>query len=111
MVGYRSCENCKHLDKVFDEEPCCSCEFRSNWEPKDDAVVVREEKEENESMTVKEMIQRLRTNELIEIRVNNYMTIRVNKNNTDFVKEDLLSKEVYDWGVDRGTVFINVKEE
>lgn len=69
-------------------------------------------------MTVKEMAEKLRVNTMIEIRVNNFKVICVEKNSLDMVKDNLLSKEVYDWGVDNterllvslNKVFINIKE-
>lgn len=70
-------------------------------------------------MTVREMVEKLRVNCLVEIRVNNYKAICVEKNNINMVKEDLLSKEVDNWGVDNtgrllctmDRIFVDIKEE
>lgn len=51
-------------------------------------------------MTVREMIEKLRVNCMIEIRVNNLKVICVERDNINVIKEDLLSKEVDNWGVD-----------
>lgn len=69
-------------------------------------------------MTVREMVDTMRVNKLVEIRVNNFKVICVEKDNIDMVKEELLDKEVYDWGIDNtgrllatlDKVFINIKE-
>lgn len=69
-------------------------------------------------MTIREMVEKLRVNHLVEIRVNNFKVICVERNNINMVKEELLSKEVDNWGVDNtGTlliamnkIFIDVKE-
>lgn len=70
-------------------------------------------------MTVKEMVEKLRVNCLVEIRVNNFKVICVERDNINMVKEELLSKEVDNWGVDsserlqltRDKVFLDVKAE
>lgn len=65
-------------------------------------------------MSVREMITKLRVNQHIELRINNYKVLRVEKDDIEQVKDELLDKEVYDWGLDNSTgklyVFINVKE-
>lgn len=69
-------------------------------------------------MTVREMVGTMRVNKLVEIRVNNFKVICVEKDNINMVKEELLDKEVYDWGIDNtgrlldtlDKVFINIKE-
>ena len=69
-------------------------------------------------MTVREMVDTMRVNKLVEIRVNNFKVICVEKDNIDMVKEEVLDKEVYDWGIDNtgrllatlDKVFINIKE-
>lgn len=69
-------------------------------------------------MTVIEMVDKLRVNTLVEIRVNNFKVICVEKNNIRMVRDELLSKEVADWGVDNtgrllstmDKIFIDVKE-
>ena len=70
-------------------------------------------------MTVKEMAEKLRVNCLIEIRVNNYKVICVERDNLDMVREDLLHREVDNWGVDDtgrlyraiDKIFLDIKEE
>lgn len=69
-------------------------------------------------MTIREMVEKLRVNHLVEIRVNNFKVICVERNNINMVKEELLSKEVDNWGVDNtgrllttmDKIFIDVKE-
>lgn len=69
-------------------------------------------------MTVKEMVEKLRVNCLVEIRVNNFKVICVEKDNINMVKEDLLDKQVDNWGVDNtgrllatmDKIFVDVKE-
>ena len=69
-------------------------------------------------MTVIEMVDTMRVNIFVEIRVNNFKVICVEKDNIGMVKEELLDKEVYDWGIDNtgrllatlDKVFINIKE-
>lgn len=69
-------------------------------------------------MTVKEMVEKLRINTKVEIRVNNYKVICVESNNINMVREELLSKEVDNWGVDPtgrllatiDKIFIDVRE-
>ena len=69
-------------------------------------------------MTIKEMVEKLRVNTLVEIRVNNFKVICVERDNINMVKEDLLSKEVNNWGVDNNgrlfatmdKIFVDVKE-
>lgn len=51
-------------------------------------------------MTVKEMVEKLRVNTKVEIRVNNFKVICVERDNINMVKDDLLAKEVDNWGVD-----------
>lgn len=51
-------------------------------------------------MTVREMVEKLRVNCLVEIRVNNLKIICVERDSINMIKEDLLSKEVDNWGVD-----------
>jgi hypothetical protein len=71
------------------------------------------------SMTIKEMIEKLRVNCLVEIRVNNIKVICVERDNINMVREELLSKEVNNWGVDNterlqvtmDKVFLDVKAE
>lgn len=70
-------------------------------------------------MTVKEMVEKLRVNYLVEIRVNNFKVICVEKNNINMVKDELLSKEVDNWGIDStgrlyktmDKIFLDIKEE
>lgn len=70
-------------------------------------------------MTVKEMVEKLRVNCLVEIRVNNFRAICVEKENINMVKEELLCKDVDNWGVDNtgrlfaslDKIFIDTKEE
>ena len=69
-------------------------------------------------MKIIEMVEKLRVNCLVEIRVNNFKVICVEKNNINMVKEDLLDKEVDNWGVDNtgrlfstmDKIFVEVKE-
>ena len=69
-------------------------------------------------MTVKEMVEKLRINTFVEIRVNNFKVICVERDNINMVKEELLNKEVDNWGVDptgrlfatMDKIFIDVKE-
>ena len=51
-------------------------------------------------MTVKQMVEKLRVNCLVEIRVNNFKIICVERDNIKMVKEELLDKEVDNWGID-----------
>ena len=70
-------------------------------------------------MTIKEMVEKLRVNTKVEIRVNNFKVICVESDNINMVKEDLLSKEVDNWGVDQtgrlldiiDKIFVDVREE
>ena len=70
-------------------------------------------------MKIIEMVEKLRVNCLVEIRVNNFKVICVEKNNINMVKEDLLDKEVDNWGVDNtgrlfstmDKIFVDVKEQ
>lgn len=70
-------------------------------------------------MTVKEMVEKLRVNTKVEIRVNNFKVICVESDNINMVKEDLLSKEVDNWGVDQtgrllaitDKIFVDVRGE
>lgn len=70
-------------------------------------------------MKVKEMVEKLRVNCLVEIRVNNFKAICVEKENINMVKEELLCKDVDNWGVDNtgrlfksmDKIFIDTKEE
>ena len=70
-------------------------------------------------MTVKEMIEKLRVNCFVEIRVNNFKVICVEKENINMVKEELLCKDVDNWGIDNtgrlfasmAEIFIDTKEE
>lgn len=32
----KNCSNCKHRDKFITEEPCLSCKYTEEWEPKED---------------------------------------------------------------------------
>ena len=52
-----------------------------------------------ESMTVIEMVKKLRVNTKVEIRVNNFTDICVDSDNIKMVKDELLNKEVDNWGV------------
>ena len=69
-------------------------------------------------MTVKEIIEKLRVNCLVEIRVNNFKVICIERDNVNMVREELLSKEVDNWGVDNigrlfatmDKIFVDVKE-
>lgn len=69
-------------------------------------------------MTVKEIIEKLRVNCLVEIRVNNFKVICIERDNVNMVREELLSKEVNNWGVDNigrlfatmDKIFVDVKE-
>ena len=70
-------------------------------------------------MKIKEMVEKLRVNCLVEIRVNNMKVICVEKNNIDMVKDELLDSEVDNWGVDNtgrllntlDKIFIDTKKE
>lgn len=70
-------------------------------------------------MKIKEMVEKLRVNCLVEIRVNNMKVICVEKNNIDMVKDSLLDSEVDNWGVDNtgrllntlDKIFIDTKKE
>lgn len=70
-------------------------------------------------MTVKEMVEKLRINCFVEIRVNNFKVICVEKENINMVKEELLAKEVDNWGIDNtgrlfaslDEIFIDIKED
>ena len=70
-------------------------------------------------MTVKEMVEKLRVNCFVEIRVNNFKVICVERDNINMVKEELLAKEVNNWGIDNtgrlfasmDKIFIDIKEE
>lgn len=69
-------------------------------------------------MTVKDIIEKLRVNCLVEIRVNNFKVICIERDNVNMVREELLSKEVNNWGVDNSgrlfatmdKIFVDVKE-
>lgn len=69
-------------------------------------------------MTVREMVEKLRINTKVEIRVNNYKVICVESDNISMVREELLAKEVDNWGIDptgrllatMDKIFIDVKE-
>ena len=68
-------------------------------------------------MTIIEMVKKLRVNTSVEIRVNNFTAICVDSDNIEMVKDELLNKEVDNWGVDtisvpvRSTkIFLDVKE-
>lgn len=69
-------------------------------------------------MTVREMVLKLRVNCLVEIRVNNFKVICVERDNINMVKEDLLNKEVNNWGIDNtggllasmGKIFVDIRE-
>ena len=70
-------------------------------------------------MTVKEIIEKLRVNCLVEIRVNNFKVICIERDNVNMAREELLSKEVNNWGVDNSgrlfatmdKIFVDVKGE
>lgn len=70
-------------------------------------------------MKIKEMVEKLRVNCLVEIRVNNMKVICVEKNNIDIVRDELLNSEVDNWGVDNtgrlyntlDKIFVDVKKE
>ena len=69
-------------------------------------------------MTVREMVEKLRVNTKVEIRVNNYKVICVESDNINMVREEVLAKEVDSWGIDptgrllatMDKIFIDVKE-
>lgn len=69
-------------------------------------------------MTVREIVEKLRVNCLVEVRVNNFKVICVERDNINMVKEELLSKEVDNWGIDNtgrlfstmNKIFVDVKE-
>lgn len=69
-------------------------------------------------MTVREMVSKLRVNCLVEIRVNNFKVICVERDNINMVKEDLLNKEVDNWGIDNtgrllasmDKIFVDIRE-
>lgn len=63
-------------------------------------------------MKVREMIETLRVNKVIEIREDNYNVITFEADGHEHIKDELLDKQVYDWGVfDREHIFINFKSE
>lgn len=70
-------------------------------------------------MKIRERVEKLRVNCLVEIRVNNMKVICVEKNNIDTVKDELLDSEVDNWGVDNtgrpfntlDKIFIDTKKE
>ena len=58
------------------------------------------------------MIETLRVSKITELRVDNYTTIIFEADGYENIKDALLDKQVYDWGiinVDR--IFINCKSE
>jgi hypothetical protein len=69
-------------------------------------------------MKVREMVSKLRVNCLVEIRVNNFKVICVERDNINMVKEDLLNKEVNNWGIDNtgrvlasmDKIFVDIRE-
>lgn len=69
-------------------------------------------------MKVKEMVEKLRVNCFVEIRVNNFKVICVERNNIGMVRDELLDKEVDNWGVDNtgrlfntlDKIFVDIKE-
>lgn len=40
----KNCSNCKHRDKFITEEPCFSCKYTEEWEPKE----VKEDEDSNQ---------------------------------------------------------------
>lgn len=69
-------------------------------------------------MKVRELVEKMRVNNLVEIRVNNFKVICVEKDNIGMVKDELLEKEVNNWGIDNtgrlfaslDKIFIDIKE-
>lgn len=70
-------------------------------------------------MTVIELIKKLRVNTKVEIRINNFKVVCVEKDHISMVNKGLLCKEVDNWGVDSigrshrilDKIFIDVKGE
>lgn len=70
-------------------------------------------------MTIREMISKYRTNCTVEIRCNNFKVMEFHSEDMDMVKDELLDKEVDNWGIDntgrllntRNKVFIDFREE
>lgn len=70
-------------------------------------------------MTIREMISKYRTNCTIEIRCNNFKVMEFHSEDMEMVKDELLDKEVDNWGIDntgrllntRNKVFIDFREE
>ena len=63
-------------------------------------------------MTVREMIESLRVNTNVNLREDNNHVIAFDSYDYEGVKDELLDKQVYDWGVlNRGDIFINFKSE
>lgn len=65
------------------------------------------------------MISKYRTNCTVEIRCNNFKVMEFHSEDMDMVKDELLDKEVDNWGIDntgrllntRNKVFIDFREE
>lgn len=70
-------------------------------------------------MTIREMISKYRTNCTIEIRCNNFKVMEFHSEDMEMVKDELLDKEVDNWGIDntgrllntRDKVFVDFREE
>lgn len=63
-------------------------------------------------MTVREMIETLRVNININLRVDNNFIVAFNSYDYKGVKDELLDKQVRSWGVVEGyCIFINYKRE
>ena len=70
-------------------------------------------------MTIREMISKYRTNCTVEIRCNNFKVMEFHSEDMEMVKDELLDKEVDNWGIDntgrllntRNKVFIDFREE
>lgn len=70
-------------------------------------------------MTIREMISKYRTNCTVEIRCNNFKVMEFHSEDMDMIKDELLDKEVDNWGIDntgrllntRNKVFIDFREE
>ncbi len=63
-------------------------------------------------MKIREIIEALRVNKIIEIRKDNYIVITFEANGYENIKDELLDEQVYDWGtIDEDRIFINYKSE
>lgn len=58
-------------------------------------------------MTVREMVEKLRINQLVEIRSNNVHLITCDKDGLKFLDKSIPNRIVLDWGTNEGLIFLN----